>query len=137
MTSQPGAGGGNIGVRQARAEAITDSSGSQNLLRRPLTWVWSMPASRQELLVRDEATCRALASGPASPTRCVMAVNDELRVCAQGLHRRQPDRIHADHQAGASVSDKVVVAAEHLIDVASEIGGVHHALSCLLVVHGG
>src|ERR1039458_7826593 len=46
MISHPGEGGGNIGVRQARAEAMTDSSDSQNLLRRPLTWVWSTPARR-------------------------------------------------------------------------------------------
>ena len=43
----------NIGVRQARAERMTLSSGSQNLLRRPLTCMWSAPASRQSL---DQAT---------------------------------------------------------------------------------
>src|ERR1700712_5050793 len=47
MISQPGKGSGNIGVRQARAEAMTESLGSQNLLSRPLTWVWSMPTRRQ------------------------------------------------------------------------------------------
>ena len=47
MISQPGCGAGNMGVRQARAEAMTDELGSQNLLSMPLTWVWSMPARRQ------------------------------------------------------------------------------------------
>jgi hypothetical protein len=36
----------NIGVRQARAEASTLSSGSQNLLASPLTCMWSAPARR-------------------------------------------------------------------------------------------
>lgn len=36
----------NIGVRQARADAITLSSGSQNLLAMPLTCMWSAPARR-------------------------------------------------------------------------------------------
>ena len=38
---------GNSGVRQARADAITLSSGSQNLLASPLTCMWSAPARRQ------------------------------------------------------------------------------------------
>jgi hypothetical protein len=33
------------GVRQLRAEAMTDSSGSRNLLRSPFTCSWSAPAS--------------------------------------------------------------------------------------------
>ena len=37
----------NSGVRQARAEAITLSSDSENLFCRPLTCMWSAPASRQ------------------------------------------------------------------------------------------
>ena len=37
----------NIGVSIERAERMTLSSGSQNLLRRPLTCRWSAPASRQ------------------------------------------------------------------------------------------
>ena len=38
---------GDIGVRHSRAEAMTLSSFSQNLLPRPLTCMWSAPASRQ------------------------------------------------------------------------------------------
>ena len=37
----------NIGVRHSRAERITLSSVSENLLARPLTCMWSAPASRQ------------------------------------------------------------------------------------------
>ena len=38
---------GNIGVRHSRAEAMTLSSVSENLLSSPLTCMWSAPASRQ------------------------------------------------------------------------------------------
>ena len=37
IATQPGCGGSNIGVRHSAAEAMTDSSGSQNLLRMPFT----------------------------------------------------------------------------------------------------
>ncbi len=56
-----------------------------------------------------------------------MAVDDKLRVRAQRLHRGQADGVHADHQAGAAVRDEVVVAAQHLVDLAGDVGGVHDA----------
>ena len=46
MISHPAWGAGNIGVRHSRADAITLSLLSQNLLSMPFTWVWSIPASR-------------------------------------------------------------------------------------------
>ena len=46
IASQPRPSPGNIGDRHARAEAKTESSDSQNLLRSPLTCMWSAPASR-------------------------------------------------------------------------------------------
>ena len=144
MISQPGAGGENMGVRQARAEAMTDSSVSQNLLRRPLTWVWSMPASAPELLERDERHAERRRAAEHAPA-VAMAVDDQLRVRAQHLHRGQPDGVHADHQARAAAGDEVVVAAQHLVDVAGEVGGVHDCVLPVLVAmvdsstshHGG
>src|ERR1019366_1273278 len=63
-----------------------------------------------------------------SPTVAV-AVNDELRVSAEDLHGGGADGIHADHEAGAAVRDEVVMAAEHLVEVAGEVGSVHDSLA--------
>ena len=37
------------GVRQARAESIDDAPSSANLLRSPLTCMWSAPATRHNV----------------------------------------------------------------------------------------
>ena len=82
-----------------------------------------------ELLERDEGHAERRRAAQHPPP-VAMAVDHQLRVRAQNLHRGQPDGVHAHHQAGPTVGDDMVVAAQHLVEVARQVGRIHHSLAC-------
>ena len=87
MISQPAYGGGNIGVRQARAERITLRPFAEFVAE--TVDVGMVNAGKPpKLLVRDKAhaDCRR---PPIDAPPVAVAVDAQLRVRAQGLHRGQ------------------------------------------------
>ncbi len=128
MISQPACGGGNIGVRQARAEAITLSSGLTEFVTQPVDVSVINAGQAPEFLVCDEAHADGWGAAVDAPSVAV-AMDAELRVCAQNLHCGKPDGIHADHDAHAFVCHHMVVAAQHLVDVAGKVHRIHDLLA--------
>ncbi len=95
-----------------------------------------------EFLVSDEAHARGVRAAEHAPP-VAMAVNGDLRMTAQRCQRGQADAIDADHDAGAAGRDDQIVAAQHLVDFAGDVGGIHWPLAGFLGVfaqhaqHGG
>ena len=58
-----------------------------------------------------------------------MTVDTELGVGPQDLHRGQANRIQTGHDAGAALGYHMVMAREHLIEVAGNVGGIHGHLA--------
>ncbi len=48
---------------------------------------------------------------------------------AEDFHGGEADGVHTDHDAGALMVQDVIVALEHLVEVAGDVGGVHDALA--------
>src|ERR1700722_2090281 len=81
-----------------------------------------------ELLVRNKAHSNC--GRPAIHTPAVaMTVDAELRVGTQRFHRGQANRIHTGHDARATLGYNMVMALEHLVQIAGDVDGVHSLLS--------
>ena len=81
-----------------------------------------------EFLKRDEAHARGVRTAQHAPS-VAMAVNGDLRVAAQRGQRRQADAVDADHHARAAGGDDQIVAAQHLVDFAGDVGRIHRPLA--------
>ena len=81
-----------------------------------------------ELLECDKAHADGRRTAEHSPAVAV-TMDAELRVRAQNLHGRQPDGIHADHDADAAVCQHMVVTAQHLVDISGKVNRIHHLLA--------
>ena len=86
-----------------------------------------------ELLPGDKTHAEVARPAEHPPTVAV-PVDRNRRVPPQRHERRQPDAVHAHHDACAAGRHHLVVPAQHVIDFAGDIGGVHHLLSGALGV---
>ena len=101
---------------------MTESSGSQNLLRMPLDLIDAGEAV--ELLEGDEAHAEGGGAAEHAPAVAV-GVDGELGVAAEGGDAGEADAVEGDHDAGAAVGEDDVMGGSHFVDFAGDVEGEH------------
>ena len=118
----------NIGVRQARAEAMTLSSDLREFALQPIDMHVVGAGQAPELLPSDIGPAEHRRAGQIAPAVTV-GVNRQIRYPPEFDHADKAHRVEARHDAGASqIADKIVAVA-HLIEIAREIEGIHDLLA--------
>ena len=124
MISQPLCGAGNMGVRHSRADAIDARIVFAEFVAQSVDVDVIDAREAPEFLIGDEAHAGGVRAAEHAPS-VAMAVNGDLRVAAQRCERGQADAVYADHDAGSTVGDDQIVAAQHLVELACHVGRIH------------